>query len=224
MRRLAGEHRAGLEVSNDTLAGITRKKHNNIRLAAIGRNKTRVLARCVRKAGSFTKVPFEDAQLWERLRSENPERLEGYSREIVSFRIDWRQRLSQVEKDALAWLRQNHRCKLTKEKRGRHAKEAAKYRDALRRLAALRLWARYPLKEAMKITDDYGVHLYSTYFDGDGRPAHQTAWENGVKGVVKLLQNEFMLSETELPLSWQRRGFCVRLQQAERGARYCGCD
>ena len=73
--------------------------------------------------------------------------------------------------------------------------------DALRRLSALRLWARHPLKEAIKITEDRGVKLYSTYLDSDGRPAHQTAWENGVADVATLLQNTFALSATEMPLS-----------------------
>jgi len=56
----------------------------------------------------------------------------------------------------------------------------------------------------MRITEDCGVKLYSTYLDGEGRPAHQTAWENGVKGVTKLMQDTFSLSEAEMPLSWQQ--------------------
>jgi len=166
--------------------------------------KRQFLARCVRKASSFTKVRFEDAEWWESLRRANPKSLEGYSREIVSFRIDWGKPLPQLQKDALAWLRGNHRCTQTRGLRGRHAREEAKYKDALRRLGALRLWARYPLKEAIKITESCGVELYSTYLDGDGRPAHQTAWKNGVYGVVKLLQDTFALSETEKPFSWQQ--------------------
>jgi hypothetical protein len=60
------------------------------------------------------------------------------------------------------------------------------------------LWARYPLKQAREIAKARGVKLYSDY------PGHQTAWENGVKGVAKLLQDIFALGETEMPLSWQQ--------------------
>ena len=166
---------------------------------ALEKGKRAFLLKCMRKPSSFRKVPFDDVKYWEHVKSEAPEKLEGLGVEIVSFSIDWTKPLSQVKKDAVGWLLQNQRCKLTKGKRGRHAKEGAKYKDALRRLGALRLWARYPLKEVIKITRNCDVKLYSPY------PGHQTAWEKGVYGAVKLLQDTFALSETEMPLSWQLR-------------------
>ena len=164
---------------------------------ALEKGKRAFLLECVRKPSSFRKVPFDDVNYWEHVKSAEPEKLEGLGVEIVSFSIDWTKPLSQVKKDAVVWLLQNQRCKLTKGKRGRHAQEGVKCKDALRRLGALRLWARYPLKEVIKITRNCDVKLYSTY------PAHQTAWENGVKGVAELLQNTFALNKTEMPISWQ---------------------
>ena len=95
----------------------------------------------------------------------------------------------------------------TKARRGRHAKEHAKYNDALRRVGALRLWARYPLKQVIEVAKSHDVKLYSGY------PGHQTAWENGVKGVPKLMQDTFLLSEAEIPLSWEELKQKLRKQK-----------
>jgi hypothetical protein len=169
---------------------------------ALGERRA-VLRECVQNVSSVRKVDFLDVKFWEDCRLRNPGKIGGLGFETVSLRIDWTKPLRQIERDALDWLRANSRCKGSKGKRGRHAKEQAECKDALRRIGALRLWARYPLKKAMRITENCGVHLYSTYLD-NGRPANQTAWENGVKGVAKLLQKTFLLDETEIPLSWQQ--------------------
>lgn len=165
--------------------------------------KRAFLARVAHKR-CFRDVPFVEAESWEQVRENQPDLTKDASYEIVSVWIDWTKPFKEIKEQAIAWLQANPRCKKQKAKRGRHAKEEAVHRDALRRLGALRLWARYTLKEAMKITESCGVELYSTYLDGDGRPAHQTSWENGVKGVVKLLQDTFALNKTEMPLSWQQ--------------------
>jgi hypothetical protein len=166
--------------------------------------KRAFLARVMRKK-CFREVPFVEAEVWEQLRENQPDLVKDASYEIVSVRIDWTKPFKEIKEQAIAWLQANPRSKKQKAKRGRHAKEEAAYRDALRRLGALRLWARYPLKEAMQITEDYGVNLYSTYIDSVGRPAHQTAWENGVKQLPKLLRKTFRLSKTEMPVSWDLR-------------------
>jgi hypothetical protein len=156
------------------------------------------MARCVRKRNCFRQVPFEEAQIWENVRDQHDaDYLERLGFEIISFRIDWRVPLPEIKKQALAWLQVNSRSKEAKKKHGRHAKEEVKYRDALRRLGALRLLARYPLKKVIELTKARGVKLYSEY------PGHQTAWENGARGVAKVMQSTFALGKTELPRSWQ---------------------
>jgi hypothetical protein len=165
--------------------------------------KRAFLARVVRNVPCFREAPFDDAKVWDYIRKNDPDLVRKSTREVVSFWIDWSKSLREIQRWASDWLRANPRAKRLPKKRGRHASENAKYKDALRGLGALRLWARYPLKQAMQITKDCGVYLYSPYLD-HGRPVHQTAWKNGVKGVVKLLQNTFALSETEMPLSWHQ--------------------
>jgi len=170
---------------------------------ALNAIKRASLAQCVRKAPCFRQVRFEDAYWWEEVKKRDPDLLERMSSEIVPIRIDWGQPFGEIEKQALTWLRSNPRAKKPKRKRGRHATEDVQHKDALRRLGALRLWSRHPLKQAMRITKDCGVKLYSTYLDSEERPAHQTAWQNGVDGVKKLLRNTFTLDKPEMPLSWQ---------------------
>ena len=163
--------------------------------------KRTFLAKCVRKEG-FKEVPFFEAKFREGLKENRPDLIEHATKEIFSVQIDRTEPFNKIKKQAIDWLQANARRKKQKTKVGRHAKEEALHRDALRRLGALRLLARYPLKRAIEITKAQRVQLYSTFIDGDGRPVHQTAWENGVKGVCKLLQNTFRLDKGELPISW----------------------
>jgi hypothetical protein len=167
--------------------------------------KRAFLARVVRKVPCFREAPFHYAEVWDDLRRRDPDSLKKWANEVVSFWIDWSKPVSEIQKQASDWLAANPRAKRLPGKRRRHARENAKYKDGLRGLGALRLWAQYPLKQAMQITKDCGVYLYSRHLDQDGRPVHQTAWDNGARGVVKLLQNTFALSKTEMPLSWQKR-------------------
>jgi len=188
---------------NDKCAILLANIGGDLRLAttpwqAILPKKREFLASYVEEIGSFTKVPFEDARWWEEDKRQYPKKIRELKTEVVSFRIDWEKPLRQVEKDAVAWIRKNQRCTRTRGRRGRHAKEHAKYNDALRRLGALRLWARHTLKQVIEVAKSHRVKFYSDY------PGHQTAWENGVKGVLKLMQDTFRLSEAEMPLSWQQ--------------------
>jgi hypothetical protein len=150
----------------------------------------------------FKEVPFFEAESWENLKKNRPDLIEHATKEIFSVQIDRTQPFNKIKKQAIDWLQANARRKRQTTKVGRHAKEEVLHRDALRRLGALRLLAHYPLKQAIEITKHHQVDLYSTFVDTDGRPGHQTAWENGVKGVCKLLQNTFRLDKGELPISW----------------------
>ena len=133
------------------------------------------------------------------MRDAKPERPKQCGFEIASFRIDWTKPLPQIESEAVEWLRVNSRCKDVKPKRGRHAREQAQHKDALRGLGASRLLARYSVQEAMKMVSDCGVkYPYTTY------PGHQTAWKTGAKGVAKILRDTYSLKKTEMPLSWQQ--------------------
>lgn len=123
--------------------------------------------------------------------------------EIIPIRINWNFPLHEIEEAALAWLRANPRGKVKPRKQGRHAHEEAYWKDALHRLGALRLWAAYPLKESMRIAREAGVKLYSDDLEGV-RPVHQTAWENGVRGVLKVFKEKFRLPN-DTPISWERR-------------------
>ena len=162
------------------------------------------LAKGVRKDG-FKELPFFEAKFREGLKGNRPDLIEHPTKEIFCVQIDRTEPFNKIKKQAVAWLQANARRKKQKTKVGRHAKEEASYRDALRRLGALRLLARYPLKRAIEVTKDQRAHLYSTFIDGDGRPVHQTAWENGVKRVPKLLQDTFRLEKIEMPISWELR-------------------
>jgi len=168
------------------------------------------LARICRDRSCFSRATRDEVSDWNddqelETRSGSPRKcMESFGLEIVFARIDWTKPLPTIRKALLAWAEEEkHRCSSIKAKGGRHANKHAEHKDALRRLGALRLWARHQLKGAMRISREAGVKLCSTYLDEEGRPSNQTAWENAVKGVAKRFQEMFQLDKDEMPSSWQ---------------------
>src|SRR5437764_110663 len=100
MRRLAGEHRGGLKIATTPWQRIGRKKRSTIDRQRPNETKRQFPARCVEETSSFKKVPFEDGRWWEDLKRRDPKMVEKLKTEFVSFRIDWKKPLPQVEKDA----------------------------------------------------------------------------------------------------------------------------
>src|SRR5262249_39730456 len=153
---------------------------------------------------------------WADWKAKNQEKAKSFPYEFVSFQINWNKPLEEIEAMTLAWLRRNARKETPRTRRGRHATPWAAPKDALRQLGALRLLAHYPLIKAIKITQECGVKLYSCEVDDEGRPAHRTAWENGIKRVPGRLRTMFGLNRTQMPLSWlkrEQRRACRRKQK-----------
>jgi hypothetical protein len=146
-----------------------------------------------------TAYPHEESN-WGQWRAE----MEAEGLEISTVRINWNMPLHAIEAAALAWLRTNPNGKATTRKKGRHANDKARFKDGLRMLGALRLWARYSLKRAIEISAGYqpnGDSIYSGYLDNEGRPAHQSAWQHAVEGAAKTFRETFSLGAAESPLS-----------------------
>jgi hypothetical protein len=139
------------------------------------------------------------AELW-------PEGPSAAGHDLVPIIINWNMGLRKVIKDATYWLTRNRPkgAPLGNPKKGRHGHIESYWRDALRRLGALRLLSKHPLKQAIEISKGYykGDSIYCGFIDGSGRPIGQTAWDNATKGAVKIFQDTFRLLPTEKPVSF----------------------
>jgi len=127
-------------------------------------------------------------------------------RELACIEINWNEDFSKIKSDAGKWLEQRLKAHGLRAKTGRHANRDSAWKDSLRQLGALRLLARYPLKKAIEVSSGFQENrdsIYSGYTDAEGRPAHQSSWDNACKGAVRVFQETFGFPDTEMPISWK---------------------
>lgn len=176
----------------------------------LSKQQREMSALMVRESPSFWDFPTSHALFGEG----RPVGPSENGHQLVPVMIDWSVGLDKIIKDASTWLKR-HRpegAPLRHRGKGRHATCDSFWRDALRKLGALRLLSKYPLKTAIEVSKGYqkkrsgeSESIYCGFIDESGRPTGQTAWDNAIKGVLKIFREIFHLQEQ--PISYEKYQF-----------------